>query len=127
MSGVYVENTRPIWRVLSFRVDFHCPVIFTCVNMDVSFTRVNKIKTRYEVLRLIVNLSGFDFYFYALSFIYSLSFILEHKFYARTHVTRVCWKFDRGQKPRGLTIFRIFKRQFRVMEYSFARTKAKHF
>ena len=104
-------STRPIWGILSFRVDFHCRVIFTCVNMDVSFTRENKIKTRHEVLRLIVKLSEVRLLLlHAIFFIHSLSFIWERKFYARTHVTRVSWKFDRGQKPRWLTIFRIFKR-----------------
>ena len=78
MSGVYVENTvhAQYGGVLSFRVDFHCRVVFTCVNMDVSFTRVNKIETRYEVLRLIMKLSEVRLFIFTryLSYIHSLLF-----------------------------------------------------
>ena len=38
-------------------VDFHCRLIFTYVTIHVNFTHVNKIETRYEVLRLNMKLS----------------------------------------------------------------------
>ena len=55
-------------------VDFHCRVIFTCVN---------KIEAIYERSLII---SRFNFYVYARPTIHCLYFINAHKIYVRTHV-----------------------------------------
>ena len=75
-QGKIMQNL--MWkRAQPIRVDFHCRVIFTCVNTHVNFTRVNRIETRYEVLRLNIKLS--EVQLLLLHFIRCLSVIYKRK------------------------------------------------
>ena len=46
---------------VSFRMDSHCRVLFTCVYTHANFTRVNKIEARYRVLSLNMKWSEIQF------------------------------------------------------------------